>query len=184
MSSSEQEEFSMRSHELPSISSMDSGLRDRRTIVAVLVWGSELERDADRVARELTPGLNARDVLLLASLAFDRNGFALPGELIGPVHTTAAGVTGSIRRLSAAGLVDRDVGEDARTKPVILTEDGVKLIERIVDPWQSWFEQKLAKLDHRERSDLYRLLTKASGTWEGVWPTEFENQSAAGDETG
>ena len=153
---------------------MDRELRDRRVVVACLVWGSVLERSADRVARGLTPGLNARDVLLLAALAFDRGGAALPGELVGPVHTTAAGVSGSLRRLEGAGLVDRGVGDDARTRPVRLTAGGERLVADILRPWQDWFDQALARLEDRERSELYRLLVKGSGLWTGVWPERYQ----------
>ena len=154
---------------------MDRGLRDRRIIVAALVWGAELERSADRKARELTPGLNARDILLLAALTFDRNGRALPSELIGPVHTTAAGVSGSLDRLESAEFVTREIGSDARTRPVQLTPAGTDLISSILAPWQEWFDGALERLDANERSDLYRLLLKASGLWDGVWPDHFED---------
>ncbi len=160
---------------------MDRELRDRRTVVACLVWGAELERSADRAARAMTPGLNARDVLLVAALAFDRGGTALPGELVGPVHTTAAGVSGSLQRLERAGLVHRGVGADARTRPVRLTADGSRLVEQILPTWQVWFGQALARLDEDERSELYRLLVKGSGLWGNVWP---ERYPAAGTEDG
>ena len=153
---------------------MDKDLRDRRAVVAALVWGAELERSADRTARGLTPGLNARDTLLLAALAFDRDGHARPSELVGPVYTTAAGVSGSLRRLSEAGLVHRGTGDDARTRPVTLTGDGLELVQRIVEPWQRWFDQALHRLDDDERADLYRLLVKGSGLWDDVWPATDE----------
>lgn len=153
---------------------MDRELRDRRVIVAAFVWGTELERSADQLARSLTPGLNARDILLLASLAFDRGGRALPSELIGPVHTTAAGVSGSLRRLETADLVERRVGDDARTRPVNLTSAGFELIDQILAPWQAWFDDALARLDESERSELYRLLVKGSGIWDDVWPATFD----------
>lgn len=152
---------------------MDLQLRDRRIIVACLVWGAQLERSANRTARQLTPGLNARDILLMAALVFDRNGTALPGDLIGPVHTTAAGVSGSLRRLEQAGLVDRNVGDDARTRPVTLTDAGRELVADIVEPWQTWFDQSLQHLDDDERSDLYRLLVKGSQLWNNLWPEEY-----------
>lgn len=153
---------------------MDRQLRDRRAVVAALVWGTELERAADRTARALTPGLNARDVLLVAALAFDRESRALPSELVGPVHTTSAGVSGSLDRLESAGIVKREIGEDARTRPVTLTRAGHDLVESIVAPWQQWFDEALARLDDQERSQLYELLVKASGLWDGVWPDRFD----------
>ncbi len=118
--------------------------------------------------------MNARDVLLLAALAFDRGGAALPGELVGPVHTTAAGVSGSLRRLEDAGLVERGVGDDARTRPVRLTADGERLVADILRPWQDWFDQALVRLEDHERSELYRLLVKGSGLWGGVWPEQYQ----------
>ncbi len=154
---------------------MDRQLRDRRIIVAALVWGAELERSADRTARRLTPGLNARDILLLAALAFDRNGQALPSQLIGPVHTTAAGVSGSLDRLEAAELVHRTIGDDARTRPVQITPAGTDLITDMLAPWQEWFDDALQRLDDNERADLYRLLDKASDRWDDVWPAHYEN---------
>ena len=156
---------------------MDENLRDRRVVVACLVWGSQLERSADRVARELTPALNARDVLLMASLAFDRGGAALPGDLVGPVHTTSAGVSGSLRRLEQAGLVERGIGNDARTRPVQLTAAGDQLVQSVLPPWQAWFDRALARLDDDERSELYRLLVKGSGLWSGIWPEQHQPAS-------
>jgi len=138
-----------------------------------MVAGASLERSADSIARELTPGLNARDVLLVAALMYDRDGIATPHELIGPVHTTTAGVSGSLRRLSDAGLVIRTVGTDARTRPAELTDAGRQLIAEIVEPWQEWFEDALHRLSDAERTDLYRLLVKGSGLWEDVWPDEL-----------
>lgn len=143
-----------------------------------MIGGASFERSADDVARRLTPGLNARDVLLLAALMFDREGSATPNELIGPVHTTAAGVSGSLRRLSDAGLIFRSVGTDARTRPVELSDTGRQLILEVVEPWQDWFEGALHRLSDTERNDLYRLLMKGSGLWDGVWPDEPGSASA------
>jgi len=155
---------------------MDQELRDRRAVVAALVWGSQLERSANRAARELTPNLNARDTLLIAALTFDRDGTVLPGDLIGPVYTTPAGVSGSLRRLESAGLVRRETGKDARTRPVILTERGFELVDEIVEPWQRWFDDALAKLDDEDRNELYRLLVKGSGLWDEVWPPDAADE--------
>ncbi|MCP4960254.1 MAG: winged helix-turn-helix transcriptional regulator [Actinomycetia bacterium] len=116
----------------------------------------------------------------MAALAIDRGGHALPSELIGPVHTTAAGVTGSLRRLGAANLVRRDVGNNRRTRPVTITTQGQSLITKITEPWQDWFASNLTRLDEDERCDLYRLLVKASGLWDGTWPDEFENNRQHG----
>lgn len=153
---------------------MDRELRDRRIAVAALVWGTGLERSANDNARALTPGLNARDTLLVAALAFDRDGEALPVELIGPVYTSAAGVSGSLQRLEAAGLIRRDVGDDGRTRPVALTAAGRDHVADIGAPWQEWFDNALDRLDDDERTELYRLLVKVTGLWDGVWPSDYQ----------
>jgi hypothetical protein len=67
-------------------------LREARTVTAVMVWGSHLERAGNETARKLTPGLSWRDLIAL-SLVYDLGGEALPSQLVGPVVTTAPGVS-------------------------------------------------------------------------------------------
>jgi DNA-binding MarR family transcriptional regulator len=150
---------------------MDKAVRDGRVVAACVVWGAELERAADRSARALTPGLNFRDLLLLA-VVFDHDGPVLPNQLIGPVYTTAPGVSGSLRRLEQAGLVTRGVGEDLRTRPVALTPAANELAAAIIKPWAAFIDTRLERLDDAERAELYRLLVKGAGQWDDEWPVE------------
>jgi DNA-binding MarR family transcriptional regulator len=160
---------------------VEKTLRDGLIVAACVVWGSQLERDCDRDARKLTPGLNFRDLLLLRVL-HDRGGRALPSELIGPVHTTAPGVSGSLKRLEGAGLATRGVGADARTRPVKLTPAADALAETIAQPWAQRMSERLARLDDAERDQLYRLLMKGSGQWGDIWPDDSsEEGSLLGD---
>lgn len=154
---------------------MDKTLRDMRAVAAAMVWGCHLERAGNEAARALAPGLNYRDLLLLG-IVFDRGGEALPGQLIGPVFTTAAGVSSSMDRLVKAGLVTRGVGADARTRPVALTPAAQELYEAVVEPWGVFVEDRLARLDDAERAELYRLLVKGSGLWDDVWPETDEDE--------
>ena len=151
---------------------MDDAVLAGRIVAACAVWGAHLERAADALARRRTPGLNSRDLLLLATLAFDRGGRALPSHLIGPIYTTAPGISGSVRRLEAAGLVSRGVGADLRTRPVELTATGRDLVSAELEPWAAFHDEALSRLDATERAELYRLLMKGSGLWEDVWPAE------------
>lgn len=141
-------------------------------MTACAVWGGHLERAADAHARSLTPGLNSRDLLLLGTLAIDSGGRALPSELIGPVFTTAPGVSGSVRRLEDAGLVIRGTGADLRTRPITLTDAGRALVAAQTDTWMAFHDERLGRLDEAERNELYRLLVKGAGLWDGVWPEE------------
>jgi len=148
---------------------MDKAFRDGRVVASTIVWGTELERVADRTARRLTPGLNYRD-LLLASCLHRRGGHALPHELIGPVYTTAPGVSGSLRRLEQAGIVTRGVGTDLRTRPVTLTAAAGELRSATDDEWIAFADDRLERLEPPERAALYRLLVKAAGLWDDDWP--------------
>jgi DNA-binding MarR family transcriptional regulator len=151
---------------------VDKSFRDGSVVTACAVWGAHLERAADAHARRLAPGLNSRDLLLLGSLAVLFGGEALPSELVGPVFTTAPGVSGSVRRLEEAGLVIRGTGDDQRTRPVALTEEGKELAATQSDAWAAFHDERLGRLDEAERNELYRLLVKGAGLWDGVWPDE------------
>ena len=152
----------------------DRALREARTIAAVMVWGSHLEQAGNENARKLTPGLNWRDLLLLG-IVYDRGGEALPNQLVGPVFTTAPGVSTSLARLEKAGMVTRGVGSDARTRPVALTPAAGELAAAIVGPWEAFVESRLSRLDEDERAQLCHLVCKASGLWDEIWPGEGES---------
>lgn len=159
---------------------VEKAVLDGRIVAATLVWGAELERAGDRAARGLTPGLNYRD-LLLATELYRLGGHALPSELIGPVYTTAPGVSGSLRRLERAGVVTRGVGADARTRPVQLTAEASRLRADTFSAWSAFHDELLSSLDEAERAELYRLLLKGSGHWRDVWPTEGTGQANRDD---
>jgi DNA-binding MarR family transcriptional regulator len=152
---------------------MDRTLRDGRVVAACVVWGAELERAANTAARRLSAGLNFRDLLLLA-VVFDHAESVLPSQLIGPVYTTAPGVSGSLRRLEQAGLVTRGVGSDARTRPVRLTAAAGEMAAAIRAPWAAFVDAQLDRLDDAQRAELYRLLVKGSGRWDDFWAQSDE----------
>jgi DNA-binding MarR family transcriptional regulator len=147
----------------------DRALREARTVTAIMVWGSHLEQAGNQTARRLTPGLNFRDLVLLG-IVYDRGGEALPSQLVGPVFTTAPGVSSSLDRLEKAGMVTRGLGDDARTRPVALTPAAGELAAAIVGPWEAFVESRLSRLDEDERAELCRLVCKASGLWQDIWP--------------
>jgi hypothetical protein len=127
---------------------MKRSILDARVVTACVVWGAHMERAADAFARRRTPGL------------------------IGPVFTTAPGISGSLRRLEAAGLVSRGVGHDQRTRPVGLTDAGRELVSAELEPWAAFHHERLGRLDSAERAELYRLLVKGSGLWDDVWSAD------------
>ncbi len=75
--------------------------------------------------------------------------------------------------------MQREIGSDARTRPVHITQAGLDLITTILAPWQTWFDGALERLDDNERADLYRLLVKASGLWDDIWPDRYEDDTTS-----
>ena len=78
--------------------------------------------------------------------------------------------------LLKGGLVSRGVGADARTRPVTLTPAATELAGSIVEPWGAFVEDRLWRLGDDERAELYRLLVKASGLWDDVWPESEDEE--------
>jgi DNA-binding MarR family transcriptional regulator len=72
-------------------------------------------------------------------------------------------------------MVTRDVGDDARTRPVALTPAAGELAAAIVGPWQAFVESRLSRLDEDERARLYHLVVKGSGLWDEIWPGDEES---------
>jgi DNA-binding MarR family transcriptional regulator len=89
-----------------------------------------IRRDADKISRANFCDCNAGDVYMVATIYWDHGGSARPSDLIGSVYTTSAGVTGSLRRLEAAGYVERGSSpQDGRVSLAIVTESGRRTVE-------------------------------------------------------
>jgi DNA-binding MarR family transcriptional regulator len=89
-----------------------------------------VRREADRISRANFCDCNAGDVYMVATIYWDHGGSARPSDLIGSIYTTSAGVTGSLRRLEAAGYVERQTTpHDGRVSLAIVTESGKETVE-------------------------------------------------------
>jgi DNA-binding MarR family transcriptional regulator len=70
-------------------------------------------------------------------------------------------VTGIVDRLEKFGLVSRvGVPTDLRAKHVALTDEGRKLVERVLEQHAQRIDALMAGLDETEQSELVRLLGK------------------------
>lgn len=89
-----------------------------------------IRREADKISRANFCDCNAGDVYMVATIYWDHGGSARPSDLIGPIYTTSAGVTGSLKRLEAAGYVERRrTPQDGRVSLAIVTETGRDTVE-------------------------------------------------------
>lgn len=87
-------------------------------------------------------------------------------ELIGSDRTT---IGQALLRLEGKGLIARDVGaEDKRTKCLIVTDMGRKVVESVSNVVPKIGEAILQGLTNRERERFMQLLTKAVAANEGL----------------
>jgi DNA-binding MarR family transcriptional regulator len=78
-------------------------------------------------------------------------------------------VTGVVDRLERAGLVVRDGSPtDLRAKQVALTEQGRRLVERVLTLHGDQIESVLGGLSLPEQTELHRLLNRLGGHLEGL----------------
>jgi len=90
----------------------------------------QIRREADKISRANFCDCNAGDVYMVATIYWDHEGSARPSDLIGSIYTTSAGVTGSLRRLEAAGYVERRSNpDDGRVSLAVVTEAGRRTVE-------------------------------------------------------
>jgi DNA-binding MarR family transcriptional regulator len=89
-----------------------------------------IRREADRISRENFCDCNSGDVYMVATIHWDHGGSARPSDLIGNIYTTSAGVTGSLKRLEAAGYIERrKTPEDGRVYLAVVTDAGRTTVE-------------------------------------------------------
>ncbi|MCW2814636.1 MAG: transcriptional regulator, MarR family [Nocardioides sp.] len=124
-----------------------------------------LHRLADRLDAELRPvfadaGLTDGDFDVLASLRRAGAPYELtPGELGASTMVTSGAVTKRVDRLQSAGLVERRVcADDARSRRVRLTDQGLRVVDDLVERHVANEHRLLAGFSDLERSRLAHLL--------------------------
>jgi len=124
-----------------------------------------LHRLAQALDDELRPvfaaaGLSDGEFDVLAALRRSGAPYELtPGELGRSTMVTSGAVTKRVDRLRAAGLVTRTVaGEDARSRRVRLTEEGLALIDRLFPEHMANERRLVSGLNDLERTRLAALL--------------------------
>jgi DNA-binding MarR family transcriptional regulator len=130
-----------------------------------------LHRLAARLDEELRPvfaeaGLSDGDFDVLAALRRSGAPYTLtPGELGATTMITSGAVTKRVDRLERSGLVARGrSADDARSRPVTLTSEGVALVDRLVERHVANEARLLAGLDEAERRALAALLERLGRT--------------------
>lgn len=126
-----------------------------------------LHRLADVLHARLRPvfaadGLTDGDFDVLASLRRAGAPYELtPGDLAATTMVTSGAVTKRVDRLERDGLVARRVAAgDARSRVVSLTEQGLELVEGLVERHVANEHRLVEGLTGPERAELARLLEK------------------------
>ncbi len=128
-----------------------------------------------RIALALTPqlvavyarhGLGEGDFDVLATLRRQGTPYALtPGELGERTMVTSGAVTKRVDRLAAKGLVERRAGTtDGRSRTVVLTPEGHRVIDAAMDEHVANEARLLAGLESDERAALGELLGRLATT--------------------
>lgn len=108
-------------------------------------------------------GLHPGQEFLLAAL-WQQEGAAV-GELAVSIGVEPPTVTKMVRRLEAAGLVERRADpDDARLTRVYLTDEGRALEEAVGAAWARLDERTSRCLDGDERAQLCALLERVRGS--------------------
>ena len=128
-----------------------------------------------RIALALTPelvevyarhGLGEGDFDVLATLRRQGTPYALtPGELGERTMVTSGAVTKRVDRLAAKGLVERRASStDGRSRSVVLTAEGHRVIDAAMDEHVANEARLLAGLEPEERAALAGLLGRLAAT--------------------
>jgi DNA-binding MarR family transcriptional regulator len=128
-----------------------------------------------RIALALTPelvevyarhGLGEGDFDVLATLRRQGTPYALtPGELGERTMVTSGAVTKRVDRLAAKGLVERRASTtDGRSRTVVLTAEGHRVIDAAMDEHVANEARLLAGLEPEERAALGDLLGRLATT--------------------
>ncbi|GHF09266.1 transcriptional regulator [Amycolatopsis deserti] len=132
-----------------------------------------------RVLRLASLIRRATDDLLLANdlnraefdvlCALRRNEVLNPGQISREMLSSGAAITKRLDRLERLGLVSRTASErDRRVVQVRLTEQGVRLIDKLLPEHLEGERVALANLEPEQQEELARLLKVMLETVEGV----------------
>lgn len=86
----------------------------------------------------------------------------------------------TLRRLSDAGLVNRQHGEDLRAVRVSISEAGRDAVARAISAGQAMLAVVLAEWSSEDRDELARLMTRFAEDFAGYWMAAPEPLTAAG----
>ena len=130
-------------------------VHDREVIVLAEIVRPALLRASRALRREAQrAGVSALDAQLLGTVK--KNAGIGLSELADHEQMTRASMSGHVKRLEAAGWIDRSAGDanDRRRVGLCLTAKGVKALDAIRRRRNDWLAGRLATLTHAERAAL------------------------------
>ena len=139
--------------------------REHRLLIRDLVaLGRQLERAADQIAQSaIDPSIGYTDALVLGALDTQFGGTGRPKDLVYPLLTTPAGISGSLKRLEKAGLVERTHSEtDRRAVYVSLTSKGRAITRKATVAYDTWVEDLVGEIPSPEIASLREFIDRQS----------------------
>ena len=131
----------------------------RKSLTLLAAASDAIRRETAETLQEFLQGGTWGDAELLGTIYTEHDGIVRPSELVGLAYTTSAGVTGSLRRLEAAGFVERRrTEEDRRSLLVVLTDLGRERFEEVLPSFQALADERLGDLSDDEVNWLFDFL--------------------------
>ncbi len=131
----------------------------RKSLTLLAAASDAIRRETAETLQEFLQGGTWGDAELLGTIYYEHDGTVRPSELVGLAYTTSAGVTGSLRRLEAAGFVERRrTEEDRRSLLVVLTDLGREKFEAVIPSFQALADERLGDLSDDDVNWLFDFL--------------------------
>ena len=140
---------------------MPMSVKRRKSFTLLAALSDVYKRETEGVIREFLEGGTWGDAELLGTILFDHDGEVRPSELVGLAYTTSAGVTGSLRRLESAGLIERKrVETDRRVLMVCLTDRGRAVTKAARPNYEELADEAIGHLSREDIDWLFDFLTQ------------------------
>jgi DNA-binding MarR family transcriptional regulator len=123
------------------------------------------------LARDIDPGMEPAAYSVLTAVRIART--CRVTDLAATLGMSKSAVSGHVAALQRLGLVERGrTGDDERSHPVALTEEGMRRVERARGARRRAFRRQLEGWDPADVVDLVGLLSRFNAAYLGAGPAD------------